>query len=175
MTPAEMKEKIRTVPDFPEKGVLFRDITTLLKDGAAFAAAIDLMVAHYREMPLEAVVAVESRGFIFGAPLANRLGLSFIPVRKFGKLPASTARIAYELEYGRETLEIHRDAISAGLRTVIVDDLLATGGTSLATAELVQSLGGIVVELAFLVELSYLKGREKLRDYRVFSLIQYDN
>lgn len=174
MTPAELKEKIRTIPDFPEKGILFRDITTLLKDGAAFSAAVDLMVEHYRSLPVEAVVAIESRGFIFGAPLAHRLNLSFIPVRKFGKLPARTARIDYELEYGRETLEIHTDAVTPGLRTVIIDDLLATGGTSRATAKLVESLGGVVLELAFLVELTYLKGREKLAGYRVFSLIQFD-
>ncbi|MGB9886116.1 MAG: adenine phosphoribosyltransferase [Moorellales bacterium] len=174
MTPAELKERIRTIPDFPEKGVLFRDITTLLKDPAAFSATVDLLVDHYRPLGLDAVAAIESRGFIFGAPLAHRLGLSFIPVRKFGKLPAATARMEYELEYGREILEIHTDAVRVGLRTVVIDDLLATGGTSQATARLIESLGGVVVELAFVVELTYLKGRQKLEQYPVFSLIQFD-
>lgn len=174
MTPAQLKEKIRTIPDFPEKGVLFRDITTLLKDGPAFSAAVDLLVEHYRSIPLNAIVAIESRGFIFGAPLAHRLGLSFVPVRKFGKLPGPTTREEYELEYGRETLEVHTDAITPGARTVVVDDLLATGGTAKATARLVESLGGVVVEFAFLIELTYLKGREKLSGYPVFSLIQFD-
>lgn len=170
----DLAEKIRVIPDFPEKGVLFRDITTLLKDGRAFRRVVDIFADRYRDKVVEAVVAIESRGFIFGAPLADRLQIPFIPVRKFGKLPAETARVEYELEYGRETLEIHRDALQPGQRVVIMDDLLATGGTGLATAQLVEKLHGVVVELAFLVELTYLHGREKLNGYSVFSILAFD-
>lgn len=169
----ELKAKIRSIPDFPAPGVLFRDITTLLKDGSTFSEVMDDFASHYAEQRLDAVVAVESRGFIFGAPLADRLRLPFIPVRKPGKLPAKKARIEYELEYGTEALEIHQDAIYPGQRVLIVDDLLATGGTILAAAKLVEEFHGEVAGLAFLIELTDLKGREKLRKYDVFSLIKY--
>lgn len=170
---AELKKKIRSIPDFPAPGVLFRDITTLLKDGATFSEVMDAFASHYTQRGLDAIVAVESRGFIFGAPLADRLRLPFIPVRKPGKLPAKKARIEYELEYGTEALEIHQDAIYPGQRLLIVDDLLATGGTILATAKLVEEFQGEVAGLGFLIELTDLKGREKLQKYDVFSLIKY--
>lgn len=170
----DLNQKIRVIPDFPEKGVLFRDITTLLKDAAAFRQVMDIFANHYRDKMVEAVVAVESRGFIFGGALADRLSLPLVPVRKFGKLPAATVRVDYELEYGKETLEMHRDALLPRQRVVIMDDLLATGGTGLATAQLVEQLGAIVVELAFLIELAYLGGREKLKDYHVFTVLTYN-
>jgi len=169
----DWKGLIRTVPDFPQKGILFRDITTLLKEGSAFKGVIDVLNERYSSRGVDLVVGVESRGFILGGALAYRLGVGFVPVRKPGKLPASTVRAEYELEYGRDALEVHRDAIHSGDRVLVLDDLLATGGTALATCQLVEKLRGIIVEVAFLIELIDLKGREKLRAYEVFSLMSY--
>jgi len=169
----ELRAKIREVPDFPKPGILFYDITTLLKDATAYRDAIDLLVKPYRDQRVDVVVGMESRGFIFSAPMAYTLGVGFVPVRKLGKLPAETVSVEYALEYGTNTLEIHRDAITPGQRVLIVDDLLATGGTVSGTIDLVRRLGGEVVSLAFLVELRFLKGRERLRGYDVYSIIQY--
>ncbi len=169
-----LKQKIRDVPDFPKKGIVFKDITTLTRDPVAFKRAVDSLVARYRGKAIDCVVSVESRGFIFGSVLAHHLGAGFVPVRKPGKLPWKKIRMDYELEYGRDAVEIHEDAIEKGDRVLIVDDLLATGGTIKATADLVKKLGGEIVGLAFLIELGFLKGREKLKEYDVFSLINYD-
>ena len=173
MTPDELRAKIREIPDFPKPGILFYDITTLLKDPAAYRAAIDAMLAPYAGQPVDIVVGMESRGFIFSAPMAYQIGAGLVPVRKLGKLPAETISVEYALEYGSNTLEVHRDAIQPGQKVLIVDDLLATGGTVRGTVELVQRLHGDIVGLAFLVELSFLKGRERLADLVVSSVIQY--
>ncbi len=173
MTPEELRAKIREIPDFPKPGILFYDITTLLKDPTAYRAAIDHMLEPYRDERIDVVVGMESRGFIFSAPLAYQLGAGFVPVRKLGKLPAETLTVEYALEYGSNTLEIHRDAIRPGQRVLIVDDLLATGGTVQGTIELVERLQGEVVALAFLVELEFLKGRDRLQGRRVTSVIAY--
>ena len=173
VTADDLRAKIREVPDFPKPGILFYDITTLLKDRDAFKDAIDLLVAPYRGQRIDVVVGMESRGFIFSAPMAYTLGVGFVPVRKLGKLPSETVSVEYALEYGTNTLEIHRDAIAPGQRVLIVDDLLATGGTVSGTIDLVRQLGGEVVSLAFLVELRFLKGRERLRGYDVHSIIEY--
>ena len=172
-TAEDLRAKIREIPDFPKPGILFYDITTLLKDPAAYKSAIDLMLAPYLDVPIDLVVGMESRGFIFSAPMAYQLGAGLVPVRKLGKLPAETITVEYALEYGSNTLEIHRDAIQPGQRVLIVDDLLATGGTVKGTIELVERLRGEVVGLAFLVELEFLKGRERLDGRRVTSVIQY--
>jgi adenine phosphoribosyltransferase len=169
----ELQARIREIPDFPKPGILFYDITTLLKDPAAFKESIDLMMEPFRKEPPDVVVGMESRGFIFSAPMAYELGAGLVPVRKLGKLPADTLSIEYALEYGSNTLEIHRDAIQPGQRVLIVDDLLATGGTVQGTIELVERLKGLVVGLAFLVELEFLHGRERLGDHRVTSVIRY--
>jgi len=169
----KLEEKIRDVPDFPIKGVLFKDITTLLKDPDAYHQAIQVMYDRYKEQGIEVVVGMESRGFIFAAPMAYLLGAGLVPVRKLGKLPAETVRAEYALEYGTNTLEIHKDAIKPGQRVLIVDDLLATGGTISATIKLVEMLGGRVVGIAFLIELTFLHGRDKLKGYNVFTQIQY--
>ncbi len=171
---AGLKTTIRSIPGFPRKGILFRDITTLLKDAAAFRQAIDLLAARYSGKGIAKIASVESRGFILGAPLACALNAGFVPVRKPGKLPAETIREEYALEYGTDALEIHRDAVTPGERILLVDDLLATGGTILAACRLVERLGGEVAGLAFLIELASLKGRERLGKYEVFSLIEYD-
>jgi adenine phosphoribosyltransferase len=173
MSAETLRAKIREIPDFPKPGILFYDITTVLKDAAAFKEAIDLMLAPYRDERIDIVVGMESRGFIFSAPMAYQLGTGFVPVRKLGKLPADTLTVEYALEYGSNTLEIHRDAIQAGQRVLIVDDLLATGGTVGGTIDLVERLKGEVVGLAFLVELDFLKGRERLDGRRVTSVIRY--
>jgi adenine phosphoribosyltransferase len=173
MTPDELRAKIREIPDFPKPGILFYDITTLLKDPAAYRAAIDAMLAPSAGQPVDIVVGMESRGFIFSAPMAYQLGAGLVPVRKLGKLPAETISVEYALEYGSNTLEVHRDAIQPGQKVLIVDDLLATGGTVRGTVELVQRLHGDIVGLAVLVELSFLKGRERLTDLVVSSVIQY--
>ena len=165
---------IRSVPDFPVKGILFYDITTLLKNPAALKESIDQLTNHYRNKAVDMVVGVESRGFIFGTPLAYMLGAGFVSVRKPGKLPAETITESYELEYGTNSLEIHVDAIGPGQKVLVVDDLLATGGTAKATCNLVERLGGQVVSLAFVIELNFLQGREKLKEYEVFSLLSYD-
>jgi adenine phosphoribosyltransferase len=168
-----LRAKIREIPDFPKPGILFYDITTLLKDAAAFKEAIGLMLDPFRGQQIDVVVGMESRGFIFSAPRAIELGAGFVPVRKLGKLPAETASVEYALEYGTNTLEIHKDALKPGQKVLIVDDLLATGGTVLGTIELVKTLKADVTGLAFLVELLFLKGRERLGDYTTHSVIQY--
>ena len=165
---------IRSVPDFPVEGILFYDITTMLKDPEAFRESVDQLVNYYQETEVDVVVGVESRGFIFGAPLAYKLGVGFVPVRKPGKLPAEKLAESYELEYGTNTLEIHKDAIQQGQKVLVVDDLLATSGTAMATCNLVEKLGGQVVGAAFVIELNFLKGREQLKGYDVFSLLSYD-
>jgi adenine phosphoribosyltransferase len=170
---AELRARIREVPDFPKPGILFYDITTLLKDPAAYREAIDLLTAPYVGMKVDIVVGMESRGFIFSAPMAYQLGAGFVPVRKLGKLPAETVSVEYALEYGTNTLEIHTDAIKPGQKVLIVDDLLATGGTVNGTIELVHRLKGDVVGIAFLVELTFLKGRETLHGQDVHSVIAY--
>ena len=169
----ELASKIRDIPDFPKPGIQFKDITTLLKDGAAFRAAIDGLMERIGPRRIDAVVGMESRGFIFAAPIAYKLGVGFVPVRKLGKLPADVVSVEYELEYGSATLEMHKDALAPGARVLIVDDLLATGGTVAGTIELVKQLKGQVVALAFLIELSFLKGRDRLRDYDIVTLIRY--
>src|SRR5438552_9912362 len=169
-----LKQLIREVPDFPKPGILFYDITTLLKDKRGFATLIDALSEHYLEKDIDLVLGMEARGFIFGPALAYRLNAGFIPVRKPGKLPAATAKYDYALEYGTNTLEIHRDAIQKGERVIIVDDLLATGGTAEATAKLAESLGGEIAGLGFVVELDFLNPRAKLKQYDVFSLLHYD-
>ena len=169
-----LKALVRTVPDFPKPGILFYDITTLLKDKAGFAQLIDALAAHYIGKEIDLVLGIEARGFIFGPVLAYRLNAGFVPVRKPKKLPAKTARVSYDLEYGTDALEIHLDAIEPGQRVIIVDDLLATGGTMQATVQLVRQLGGEIAGLGFAVELDFLKGREKFPDYDVFSLLHYD-
>lgn len=173
MTLDDLRAKIREVPDFPKPGILFYDITTLLKDAAAYREAIDLMVTPYHDARVDLVVGMESRGFIFSAPMAYQLGAGLVPVRKLGKLPAETVSVEYALEYGTNTLEIHKDAIQPGQRVLIVDDLLATGGTVSGTIELVERLAGQVVGLAFLVELDFLKGRERLHGQSIHSVIRY--
>lgn len=170
----QLKQLIREVPDFPKKGILFYDITTLLKDKTGLAALIDGMAAHYFNQKIDLVLGMEARGFIFAPALAYRLNAGFVPVRKPGKLPSLTVKLDYALEYGTNTLEIHRDAIQKGQRILIVDDLLATGGTAEATASLAASLGAEVCGLGFVVELDFLKGRERLKGYDVMSLLHYD-
>ena len=169
----ELKKKIREVPDFPEPGILFYDLTTLLKDSKSLRTVIDLMTQEYRDRGIEQVVAIESRGFIFGPALAYNLQAGFVPVRKKGKLPAQTISASYSLEYGQDVLEIHTDAIQKGGRVLIVDDLLATGGTATATTQMVHQLGGEIIGLAFIVELEFLKGREKLDGFELFSILKY--
>ena len=168
-----LASRIRDVPDFPKPGILFKDITTLLKDGAAFGAAIDGLLQRIGDRRIDAVVGMESRGFIFAAPIAYKLGVGFVPVRKLGKLPADVVTVEYDLEYGPATLEMHRDAIAPGARVLIVDDLLATGGTVAGTIELVKQLKGEIVALAFLIELTALKGRARLSGQDIITLIQY--
>ena len=170
----ELKEVIREVPDFPKEGILFYDITTLLKDAEAFAKAVDALSGRYEDARIDAVAAIEARGYIFGPALAYRLGVGFIPVRKPGKLPARTIQETYELEYGTDTIEMHEDAVEEGQKILIVDDLLATGGTAAAACRLVEKAGGQVVACCFLIELSFLNGRGKLGPRDVFSLLKYD-
>ncbi|HZP34909.1 MAG TPA: adenine phosphoribosyltransferase [Methylomirabilota bacterium] len=170
----ELRGKIRDIKDFPSEGILFKDITTLLRDGPAWAAVIDHLAARYHTSRVDVVVGVESRGFIFGGALAHQLKAGFVPVRKRGKLPARTIEEEYELEYGRDVLAIHEDAVTPGQRVLVVDDLLATGGTMAATLRLIARLGGVVVGTAFLIELAFLKGRERLAGTRIDSLIVYE-
>jgi adenine phosphoribosyltransferase len=169
-----LKKLIREVPDFPKQGILFYDITTLLKDKLGFATLIDALSEHYLNKDIDLVLGMEARGFIFGPAVSYRLNAGFVPVRKPGKLPAATARLSYDLEYGSNTLEVHKDAIQKGQRVIIVDDLLATGGTAAATVQLAKSLGADVCGLGFVVELDFLNGREKLKGCDVFSLLHYD-
>ncbi len=169
-----LKKLIREVPDFPKKGILFYDITTLLKDKVGFATLIDALAEYYLTKEVDLVLGMEARGFIFGPALAYRLNAGFVPVRKPGKLPAETSKVSYDLEYGSNTLEIHTDAIKKGQRVIIVDDLLATGGTAEATAKLATSLGAEIVGMGFVVELDFLNGKDKLEPHDVYSLLHYD-
>ncbi|HET9130435.1 MAG TPA: adenine phosphoribosyltransferase [Terriglobia bacterium] len=170
-----LKKLIREVPDFPKPGILFYDITTLLKDKDGLRMVIDLMTEQIAPMKPDYIMGIEARGFIFAPAVAYKLGAGFIPVRKPKKLPGATARITYDLEYGSDTLEVHTGAVPEGARVAIADDLLATGGTSQAAAQLVQQIGGKVAGLAFMVELDFLNGRERLKDYKVTSLIRYSS
>jgi adenine phosphoribosyltransferase len=172
---ASIRQAIRDIADFPKPGVVFRDITPLLSNGQLFRRTIDILAGRYRGQKIDTVLGIESRGFIIGSALAYNLGAGFCIVRKPGKLPYQTHSASYELEYGTDRLEIHVDALPAKARVIIADDLIATGGTAAATAQLVSKLGGTVVECAFVIELSFLKGREKLKPYGVFSLVQYDS
>lgn len=171
----ELKQKIRNVPDFPQKGIVFRDITTLVKDARSFKEVIDYLYEKYRGRNIDCILGIESRGFIFGGALAHRLGIGFVPARKPGKLPAETIAESYSLEYGKATLEVHTDAIAKGQNVLIIDDLLATGGTLQAACKLVERLGGRVAGIWVLIELSYLNGRRLLDGYPFESLIQYES
>jgi len=172
-TMPDLKKAIRDVPDFPKKGIIFKDITTLLRDGALFRQAIDSIAERYKDSGITKVVGIESRGFIIGAPVAYRLGAGVVPIRKKGKLPYKTVSMSYQLEYGTDCLEMHEDALLPNEKVLIVDDLLATGGTAGATFALVKKLGADVAGVAFLIELSFLDGRKKLNDCDVFSLLKY--
>ena len=169
----ELKELIRDIPDFPKKGIVFKDITTLLNDAAHFKAAVDKLTQRYVDKKIDIVVGIEARGFILAGSLAYNLGAGIVPVRKKGKLPYLTFQATYQLEYGTDTLEMHQDAFAADARVLIVDDLLATGGTIQAVIELVNKLKGDIIEIAFLIELTFLNGRERIKDYPIFSLIKY--
>ena len=169
----DLKQHIRSVPDFPKPGILFYDITTLLRDRDAYRATIDMLAAPYVERGIDAVIGIESRGFILGAAVAQRIGAGFIPIRKPGKLPAKTLKETYDLEYGKDALEIHEDAVEPGQRVLIVDDVLATGGTAAAAVQLVRKLGGELQGVAFLIELLFLNGKQKIAQERVFSVLQY--
>jgi adenine phosphoribosyltransferase len=169
----DLKKYIRNIPDFPKKGILFRDITTLIGNKEKFKEVIDSLAERYSGKKIDAVIAIESRGFIFGAALAYKLGAGFVLVRKKGKLPYKTIQAAYSLEYGEDTLEMHQDAITPGARVLLIDDLLATGGTMDAVTGLVKKLKGEIAEIAFIIELKDLKGRSKLKDFQVYSMIQY--
>lgn len=172
---ANIRRAIRDIPDFPKPGIVFKDITPLLSNGPLFGKTVDLIAERYRDQRIDTVLGIESRGFIFGSALAYKLGAGFSVVRKPGKLPYDTHSASYELEYGKDTLEIHVDAIAPNARVVIADDLIATGGTAAATAALVSRLGAIVVECAFVIELGFLNGREKLKPYGVYSVLQYES
>jgi adenine phosphoribosyltransferase len=169
----DLKQHIRNVPDFPKAGILFYDITTLLRDRQGFTMTIDMLSLPYMDQGIDAVIGIESRGFILGGAVAQRLGAGFVPIRKPGKLPAKALKETYDLEYGTDALEIHEDAVQKGQRVLIVDDVLATGGTAAAAAQLVRKLGGELHGLAFLIELLFLRGRSKLGDQQVFSVLQY--
>jgi adenine phosphoribosyltransferase len=172
--PEDLKRYIRDLPDYPVKGVIFRDLTPLFKDEKTFRWAISRLAGFYARTKVDLVAAVEARGFIVGAPLALKLGVGFVPLRKPGKLPWKKRKVTYQLEYAQESIEIHEDAVTKGQRVLLVDDLLATGGTASAAAKLVEQLGGEIVGMAFIVELSYLKGRDKLKGYDVKSLLVYE-
>lgn len=169
----DLKEFIREVPDFPKPGIAFKDITPLLKDPRAFHYTIDILFNKFHDKKIDTIVAIESRGFIIGSALALRLGVGFVPVRKKGKLPYKKISYTYQLEYGEDTLEIHEDALSSGDKVLIVDDLLATGGTAFAVAQLIKELKAHIVAIAFVIELTFLNGRDKLKDFSVFSIIKY--
>lgn len=171
----DLKQYIRSVPDFPIKGIVFRDITTLLKDSAAFKYSIDALCDYFADNGADTIVGPESRGYIYGAAMAYRMGVAFVPVRKPGKLPADTVSETYQLEYGADTIEMHRDALGSDSKVLMIDDLLATGGTMAAACRMVEKMGGRIVGIGFLIELSFLKGREKLKRYPIHSLIQYDS
>ena len=170
---SNLRDFVRDVPDFPKPGILYKDITPLLNDSTAFKSAIDGLAEQYREARIDVVAAAEARGFLFGVPLAMELGVAFVPIRKMGKLPYETRSVEYELEYGTDSLEMHVDGVESGQRVLIVDDLLATGGTVAACCELVESCGAIVVGCAFLIDLSFLGGAQRLAPREVFSLIEY--
>ena len=170
----DLKEKIRNIPDFPKPGILFRDITTLLKDAEGFTCVIDTFASRYQSMPVDIVAGIESRGFIIGGAIAHQLKKGFVPIRKPGKLPAEKLSVEYSLEYGTDRIKKHRDAIQKGARVLMVDDLLATGGTMKAACELVEKAGGAVVECAFIIHLADLPGEQLLKKHSVFSLISYD-
>lgn len=172
-TSSDLKSFIRSIPDFPKPGILFRDITTLLSEGKAFKSAIDQLAHHFKDLGVTKVMGIESRGFLTAAPVAYLLGAGFVPVRKKGKLPFKTNSISYDLEYGQDTLEMHIDAVLKGEKVIVVDDLLATGGTARATCDLVKKSGGDVVGLGFLIELTELKGREKLQNLNIKSLMSF--
>ena len=169
----DLKEKIRVIPDFPQPGISFKDITTLLRDGEALRETVKRLAEHFKGTEVDMIVGVESRGFILGAPLAYEMGLGFTLIRKPGKLPGQVLSVEYDLEYGTDSLEIHADAFPPGTRVLVVDDLLATGGTIAAAIELIKKLSGQVVGLAFLIELAYLNGRVRLSEYDIVSLVQY--
>lgn len=169
----KLKDLIRDIPDFPKKGIIFKDITPLLKDNAAFRGVVDILVDRYKDKKIDVVASVEARGFILGSTVAYKLGAGMVPIRKRGKLPYKTINVTYDLEYGTDTLEMHEDAISRGDKVLIVDDLLATGGTAKAVCELIQKGGGEIVEIAFLIELEFLKGRTKLEGYPIFTLLKF--
>lgn len=173
MADLDLAQFIRNIPDFPQPGIQFKDITTLIRDGQALRQVIDTLTERYTNRGIQVVIGIESRGFIFSAPLAYNLGIGMVPIRKPGKLPAETYQVEYALEYGTNTVEIHRDAFEPGTRVVILDDLLATGGTVAAACELVEKVGGVVEEVAFMIELTFLNGREKLSKYPVYSMIQF--
>ena len=170
---AVLKNYIRSIPDWPKKGILFRDITPLLADPKAFSAAIDALCAGFTETGIDYVAAIEARGFIFGSAVAEKLGAGFVPIRKKGKLPFKTESITYDLEYGTDTLEVHSDAISSGAKVLMIDDLLATGGTMTAACKLIEKIGGEIVGISFLIELTKLAGREKLAGYKLKTVMSY--
>jgi len=172
---ADLIQKIRSVPDFPKKGIIFRDITTLLKDGKALRQVVDMFYDRYKGVKVDKLVSVEARGFILGAALAYKLGVGFVPMRKPGKLPATTVRQEYALEYGTDSIEVHKDSIASGDRVLIHDDLLATGGTTRAACKLVERLGGKIIGLSFLIELLFLRGRDQLPGYEIFSILKYES
>ena len=174
MNVEELKSVIRDVPDFPKQGIVFKDITTLLKSPAHFCQCVDYLTSHFQNFDFDFVLGPEARGFVFGAPVSYKLEKGYILVRKAGKLPAKTRKVTYSLEYGEDSLFIHEDAITKGTRIVIIDDLLATGGTVSAMTQLVEDMGGIVAGIGFVVELKFLEGRKKLKGYDIYSLIQYD-
>jgi len=171
----DLKKIIRSIPDFPKKGVVFRDITPLLRNGEAFRYSVDIMADHYKGVKIDAILGAEARGFVFGAAMAYKMGVGFIPIRKPGKLPFDICRVSYSLEYGENVLEMHTDAISPGDHVLIVDDLVATGGTAKAKAELVERMDGVVVGFCFLIELKFLNPRKLLEGYDVFSIIEYES
>lgn len=170
----DLQKYIRNVPDFPVEGIQFKDITTLIKDGELFAQSVDYLYNPFRHLDIDKIAAVEARGFIFGAALAYKLNIGFVPIRKPGKLPAATSTEEYESEYGKSSLEIHNDGIGKDDRILFIDDLLATGGTAISSIKLIENLGGIILGASFLIELTDLKGRELLRDYKVHSLIKFN-
>jgi len=173
MKKGELKERIRDIPDFPKEGIIFKDITPLLNDPIAFKKAIDILAKRYKKEQVDQIVAVESRGFIFGAALAYKLKVGFVPIRKKGKLPHKTKSVSYELEYGTDTLEIHEDAVKPNSRVLVVDDLLATGGTVAAVLRLLRDLQATIVGVAFVIELRFLKGRRKMQDFPLYSIIKF--
>jgi adenine phosphoribosyltransferase len=169
-----LKEKIRNISDFPVKGIQFKDITTLLKDNESFKYSVDMVAEHCKEYQIDFIAGIEARGFIIGAPVAYKLGVGFLPIRKPNKLPSEVESISYQLEYGENTLEMHKDAISDGDRIMVVDDLLATGGTTAAVFKLIEKLGGKIVGASFIIELTFLNPRKKMKKYDIFSLVEYN-